>query len=60
MKEIEYGMNSVSNFRIGGFATGTYNCICSVCKKEYIGDKRSTDGENVQQGFISEVSLSDD
>lgn len=36
-------------------------CICSVCKKkEYIGDKRSTDGENVQQGFISEVSLSDD
>jgi hypothetical protein len=29
-------------------------------KKEYIGDKRSTDGENVQQGFISEVSLSDD
>lgn len=27
-------------------------CICSVCKKkEYIGDKRSIDGEKCATGF---------
>lgn len=37
-----YGsLNGVSNFKIGLFATGSYINKCSVCKKEYIGDKLS-------------------
>lgn len=41
-KEITYGTNSASNFRIGGYATGDYRCICRRCKKEFGGDKRSS------------------
>jgi hypothetical protein len=40
-KEIEYGLNSASNFRLLNFATGSYNCICLICHKEFIGDKRA-------------------
>jgi hypothetical protein len=36
-----YGLNGVDNFRIGGFATGSYSCKCKRCGIEYIGDKRS-------------------
>lgn len=36
---IEYGINSVKNFRLFGFATGAYQCICKKCLKEFIGDK---------------------
>ena len=37
--EIEYGMNSVSNFRLLSFATGSYMGKCRTCGKEFIGDK---------------------
>lgn len=32
---------TVPNFRLGGYATGNYSCICGVCGKEFIGDKRA-------------------
>jgi hypothetical protein len=38
---IEYGLNSVQNFRLFNFATGSYNCTCIYCKKNFIGDKRA-------------------
>jgi hypothetical protein len=42
MKEISYNENSVSDFRILGFATGEYYCYCKECNKHFLGDKRST------------------
>jgi len=41
MKEIIYGIDTVSNFKLFGFATGSYMCKCSVCKAEFVGDKRA-------------------
>jgi hypothetical protein len=38
---IEYGLNSVQNFRLFNFATGSYNCTCIYCKSNFIGDKRA-------------------
>ena len=40
--EIEYGLNTVSNFRLLNFATGSYTCKCCMCGKEFVGDKRAT------------------
>lgn len=40
--KIEYDFGSVSNFKLLGFATGKYKCICACCNKEFMGDKRST------------------
>lgn len=37
--EIEYGLNTVGHFRLLNFATGGYRCTCSVCGKEFTGDK---------------------
>jgi hypothetical protein len=39
--DITYSPDSVSHFRIGGFATGRYNCKCTDCGKEFIGDKHA-------------------
>lgn len=39
---IEYGLNTVGNFKIGGFATGNYECICHECGITFIDDKYST------------------
>ncbi len=41
MAQIEYGLDSVSNFRLLNFATGSYTCKCIVCGKEFMGDKRA-------------------
>jgi hypothetical protein len=38
---IEYEMNSASNFKLFGFATGSYKCVCKKCAKEFMGDKRA-------------------
>ena len=38
---IKYNLDSASNFRIFGFATGTYSCKCSECGTEFTGDKRA-------------------
>jgi hypothetical protein len=45
-QEIKYTEDMVGNFRILGFATGSYNCTCmseksSHCAKHFIGDKRA-------------------
>ena len=40
-REIKYECNKVGNFRLYNFATGSYNCICSVCGKGFLGDKRA-------------------
>jgi len=39
--EIKYKLNSVENFRLYGFATGSYNCTCSDCGNGFLGDKRA-------------------
>ncbi len=39
--KITYAVDAAFNFQIGGFATGAYNCKCTVCKERFIGDKRS-------------------
>lgn len=39
--KIEYGLNYAQNFRLFNFATGSYNCTCIYCKKNFIGDKRA-------------------
>lgn len=39
--DISYGLDGVTNFKLSGFATGSYVCTCE-CGEEYIGDKRST------------------
>jgi len=41
VKEIEYGLKVVGNFRLLNFATGAYMCKCLVCGKEFTGDKRA-------------------
>ena len=41
MNKIQYKLDFVGNFRLGNFATGSYNCICVHCKKPFIGDKRA-------------------
>jgi Zn finger protein HypA/HybF involved in hydrogenase expression len=40
-KEIKYENNMVGNFRLYGFATGSYHNECSSCGKQFIGDKHS-------------------
>ena len=40
-REIKYGLNTAGNFRLLLFATGSYNCTCSICKSEFLGDKRA-------------------
>jgi len=40
--EIRYEIGKAGNFRLLNFATGSYNCICSVCGKNFIGDKLAT------------------
>ena len=39
--KISYVLNSVSNFRLYGFATGAYNCACLTCGSFFLGDKRA-------------------
>ena len=39
--DIEYGLGTVCNFHLNGFATGDYSCHCVICKINYSGDKRS-------------------
>jgi len=39
--EIKYFENSVSGFRLGMFATGSYCCKCTNCGVDFIGDKRA-------------------
>jgi hypothetical protein len=39
--KITYGMDCVSNFRLGAFATGSYDCICGKCGQRFFGDKRA-------------------
>lgn len=39
--KITYAVDAAFNFKIGGFATGAYNCKCTICKERFIGDKRS-------------------
>ena len=41
--EITYHLNGVNNFRLGCFATGPYACICWICGKEFLGDKRAVE-----------------
>jgi hypothetical protein len=42
MRPIKYNIDgTVTNFRLFGFATGSYLCQCSICKKQFMGDKRS-------------------
>ena len=38
---INYGLNTASNFRLFGFATGGYTCKCAYCGTEFIGGKRA-------------------
>lgn len=40
--KIKYGLDSVSNFHLLGFATGSYKNTCNDCGEEFFGDKRST------------------
>lgn len=40
-REIVYDNNSAENFRLFNFATGSYCCRCSVCGREFYGDKRA-------------------
>ena len=40
-REIKYGLNTVGNFRLLLFATGSYACTCSVCGCSFTGDKRA-------------------
>jgi len=43
MKEIIYNIGgSVSNFKLGAFATGSYHNKCVECGSEFIGDKRAS------------------
>lgn len=37
--EIEYGLNTVGHFRLLNFATGSYQCTCSICGEKFTGDK---------------------
>ena len=39
--KITYAIDCAFNFKIGGFATGAYNCTCVDCKEKFIGDKRA-------------------
>jgi hypothetical protein len=39
--KITYAIDCAWNFKVGGFATGAYNCECTVCKERFIGDKRA-------------------
>ena len=39
---IQYNLDSVSNFRFFGFATGSYSCKCAECGIGFIGDKRAS------------------
>lgn len=41
MSVIYGSLNGVSNFRLHGFGTGSYLKTCTICKKEFIGDKRA-------------------
>lgn len=40
--DIEYRLDFVHNFRLLGFATGSYINTCIKCSKEFTGDKRAT------------------
>lgn len=40
-KEIQYNLDSVGNFKLFGFATGSYACECTICGASFTGDKRS-------------------
>ena len=40
-QEIKYIEGYAGNFRLLGFATGKYFCICRICRNRFIGDKRS-------------------
>ena len=40
-RKVTYAINAAFNFKILGFATGSYNCTCSDCKEQFIGDKRA-------------------
>jgi len=39
--EIKYGLDNVKNFKVGGYATGSYSNHCCQCEKEFMGDKRA-------------------
>jgi len=39
--DIKYYIDSVSNFKLNFFATGSYFRKCRECGKEFIGDKRA-------------------
>ena len=41
-REISYGMDTVSNFRVLNFATGRYMCVCVNCQTTFMGDKHAT------------------
>jgi hypothetical protein len=38
---MEYALGAVADFKLFGFATGSYSCKCN-CGVEFIGDKRSS------------------
>ena len=38
---VTYAINCVFNFQILGFATGVYNCTCSICGIKFIGGDRA-------------------
>lgn len=38
---VEYSINGVTNFRLFGFATGSYMCKCAICGNQFFGDKRA-------------------
>lgn len=40
-RKITYAIDAALNFKILGFATGAYNCTCSICKEKFVGDKRA-------------------
>lgn len=40
--EMEYKIGAVYDFKLFGFATGEYQCLCSICNRTFFGDKRSS------------------
>jgi len=40
-RKVTYAIDCAFNFRILAFATGAYNCTCSICGIKFIGDKRA-------------------
>ena len=40
-------------YPIAGFAKGHYSCVCTDCKSEFTGDKRSTQCEVCAINFVN-------